>query len=58
MGRPGLSDGLALEFQQVGEPQYWAEEAVTVAELLHEQRGAIEATVKYGYYETVAEQEA
>lgn len=47
-----LRDGLELGFQQVGEPTYWTDEAATIADLPHEQRAAIEAAIKNGYYQT------
>lgn len=50
-----LREGLRLGFQQVGDPSYWTDEAVTIAELPHEQRAAIEAAVEFGYYQTPRE---
>lgn len=50
--REELRDDLELGFQQVGRPSYWTDEAITIAELSHEQRVAIEAAVEYGYYRT------
>ncbi|SEV98435.1 helix-turn-helix domain-containing protein [Natrinema salifodinae] len=47
-----LRDGLRVNFRQIGGPSYWAEEAISLAELPHEQREAIEAAVRSGYYET------
>ncbi|WP_439027952.1 helix-turn-helix domain-containing protein [Haloarchaeobius sp. DT45] len=47
-----LRDGLSLSFRQIGGPSYWAEEAITLAELPYEQREAIETAVRMGYYQT------
>jgi hypothetical protein len=47
-----LRPGLTVEFRQLGEPAYWADEAVTLAELPPEQQAAVEAAVEYGYYRT------
>jgi hypothetical protein len=47
-----LRDGLSLSFRQIGGPSYWAEEAVSLAELPYEQREAIETAVRMGYYQT------
>lgn len=47
-----LRDGLSLTFRQIGGPSLWAEEAVSLAELPYEQREAIEAAVRMGYYQT------
>lgn len=50
--REELREGLTLGFQQVGDPSYWTDEAITIAELPHEQRAAIEAAVEHDYYRT------
>jgi hypothetical protein len=50
-----LRGGLSLTFRQLGDPGYWTEEAVTVAELPPEQRAALEAAVERGYYRTPRE---
>ncbi|WP_227379629.1 helix-turn-helix domain-containing protein [Haladaptatus halobius] len=47
-----LREGLRLGFQQVGEPSYWIDEAITLTDLPHEQWAAIEAAVEHGYYQT------
>lgn len=47
-----LRTGLELEFRQVGEPSYWIDEAIEIADLPREQRAAVEAAVEYGYYQT------
>lgn len=47
-----LRPGLTVEFRQLGEPAYWADEAVTLAELPPEQQAAVEAAVEHGYYRT------
>ncbi|SEO91262.1 HTH DNA binding domain-containing protein [Halogranum amylolyticum] len=50
-----LRDGLELQFEQLGDPAYWVDRTVSVAELPYEQRVAVEAAVANGYYETPRE---
>jgi len=50
-----LRPGLTVEFRQLGEPSYWSDEAVTLAELPPEQQAAVEAAVEHGYYRTPRE---
>ncbi|MFH5801153.1 helix-turn-helix domain-containing protein [Haladaptatus sp. CMAA 1911] len=50
-----LHDGVRIELNQLGTPGYWSEEAVTIADLPHEQREALTAAVEHGYYETPRE---
>jgi len=47
-----LRPGLTVEFRQLGDPSYWTDEAVTLAELPPEQQAAVEAAVDHGYYRT------
>ncbi|MBV0923978.1 helix-turn-helix domain-containing protein [Halomicroarcula limicola] len=47
-----LRPGLTVEFRQLGDPSYWTDEAVTLAELPPEQQAAVEAAVEHGYYRT------
>ncbi|WP_276270769.1 helix-turn-helix domain-containing protein [Haloarcula litorea] len=47
-----LRPGLTIEFRQLGDPSYWTDEAVTLAELPPEQQAAVEAAVDHGYYRT------
>lgn len=47
-----LRPGLSVEFAKLAEPTYWTNKAVTVAELPTEQRTAVEAAVRHGYYRT------
>ncbi|WP_247003426.1 helix-turn-helix domain-containing protein [Halosolutus gelatinilyticus] len=53
--RDELRDGLGLGFQQVGDPSYWIDDAVAIAELPPEQRAAIDAALECGYYQTPRE---
>jgi len=47
-----LRPGLTVEFRQLGDPSYWVDEAVSLAELPPEQQAAVEAAVEHGYYRT------
>ncbi|WP_192498420.1 helix-turn-helix domain-containing protein [Halorussus halophilus] len=50
-----LGDGRTIQFEQLKEPLRWGEAAVSVADLPAEQRVALEAALKRGYYQTPRE---
>jgi predicted DNA binding protein len=46
-----LPQQLDVEFDHVGDPADWTDDAATVTDLSHEQRRALEAAVANGYYD-------
>lgn len=47
-----LPDELQLRLNRLSEPMHWEEKPTAAVDLPHEQREAMEAAVKHGYYET------
>jgi predicted DNA binding protein len=47
-----LPDGVTVALESVGTPTRWGADRLTVADLPHEQREALETAVAVGYYET------
>lgn len=49
--KSGLRDGLKLSVRRISDPHHWTSVGPNIVSLPPEQRVALEAAVKYGYYE-------